>query len=113
MPLAVPGRWRQSTGNAYHDWLPQLPDEVLANWGRCRNPTLMRMIRETLLGVPVMATDAIEFDGDFKEAMALLIAHDSLVGYPTNVPGTIGAAWSVPLGKLTRLASISHHDRRY
>lgn len=86
-PLVVPGRWQQSTGYAYRDWLPQLPDEVLANWGRCRNATLMRMITETLLGVPLMAIDAIGFDGDFKEAMVLLIAHDSLAGYPTNVPG--------------------------
>ena len=94
----------RSIGDAYRDWLPGLPDEVLVNGGGCRNPTLMRMIGEGLPGIPVMATDAIGFDGDAKEAMAFaLIAHDSLAGYPTNVPRATGASRAVPLGKLTRL----------
>ncbi len=94
----------RSIGDAYRDWLPGLPDEVLVNGGGCRNPTLMRMIGQSLPGIPVMATDAIGFDGDAKEAMAFaLIAHDSLAGYPTNVPKATGAARAVPLGKLTRL----------
>ncbi|MBA3276467.1 MAG: anhydro-N-acetylmuramic acid kinase [Chloroflexia bacterium] len=94
----------RSIGDAYRDWLPGLPDEVLVNGGGCRNPTLMRMIGEDLPGIPVMATDAIGFDGDAKEAMAFaLLAHDSLAGYPTNIPRATGAARAVPLGKLTRL----------
>jgi 1,6-anhydro-N-acetylmuramate kinase len=32
-----------------------------------------------------------------------LIAHDSLGGLPTNVPGATGASRAVVLGKLTRL----------
>ncbi len=98
----------RSIGDAYRDWLPGLPDEVLVNGGGCRNPTLMRMIGKDLPGIPVLATDAIGFDGDAKEAMAFaLIAHDSLAGYPTNVRGATGAARAVPLGKLTRLQSRS------
>lgn len=94
----------RSIGDAYRDWLPKLPDEVLVNGGGCRNPTLMRMIADDLPGIPVMATDAVGFDGDAKEAMAFaLIAHDSLAGYPTNVPGATGAPRAIPLGKLTRL----------
>jgi anhydro-N-acetylmuramic acid kinase len=43
-------------------------------------------------------------DADAKEAMAFaLMAHDSLAGYPTNIPGATGATRGVPLGKLTRL----------
>ncbi len=98
----------RSIGNAYRDWLPRLPDEALVNGGGCRNPTLMRSIGESLPGVPVMATDAIGFDGDAKEAMAFaLIAHDSLAGYPTNVPGATGASRAIPLGKLTRLGPLA------
>jgi len=94
----------RSIGDAYRKWLPAMPDEVLVNGGGCRNPTLMRMIGGDLPGIPVMATDAIGFDGDAKEAMAFaLIAHDSLAGYPTNVPGATGASRAVCLGKLTRL----------
>nr|MBA2248105.1 anhydro-N-acetylmuramic acid kinase [Chloroflexia bacterium] len=44
------------------------------------------------------------YDGDAKEAIAFaLMAHDSLAGLPTNVPGATGASRAVPLGKLTRL----------
>jgi len=94
----------RSIGDAYRDWLPVLPGEVLVNGGGCRNPTLMRMIGQSLPGIPVMATDAIGFDGDAKEAMAFaLIAHDSLAGHPTNAPKATGASRAVPLGKLTRL----------
>jgi anhydro-N-acetylmuramic acid kinase len=94
----------RSIGDAYRRWLPELPDEVLVNGGGCRNPVLMRMIASDLPGIPVMATDAIGYDGDAKEALAFaLIAHDSLAGYPTNIPGATGARRAVPLGKLTRL----------
>jgi anhydro-N-acetylmuramic acid kinase len=94
----------RSIGDAYRDWLPAMPDEVLVNGGGCRNPTLMRMIAADLPGIPVMATDAVGYDGDAKEAMAFaLLAHDALARYPTNIPGATGATRSIPLGKLTRL----------
>jgi anhydro-N-acetylmuramic acid kinase len=94
----------RSIGDAYRRWLPALPDEVLVNGGGCRNPVLMRMIADDLPGIPVRATDAVGFDGDAKEAMAFaLIAHDSLGGLSTNVPGATGASRAVVLGKLTRL----------
>ena len=94
----------QSIADAYRRWLPALPDEVLINGGGSRNPTLMRMLGDLLAPVPVMATDALGYDGDAKEAMAFaLMAHDALAGLPTNIPGATGAARAVTLGKLTRL----------
>jgi len=91
-------------GDSYRRWLPRLPDQILVNGGGCRNPILMEMIEADLAGIPVMATDAIGYNGDAKEAMAFaLIAHDSVAGYPTNVPGATGANRGVSLGKLTRL----------
>lgn len=94
----------RSIADSYRRWLPQLPDEVLVNGGGSRNPALMRMLGDGLTPIPVMATDAVGYDGDAKEAIAFaLIAHDSLAGWPTNVPGATGAARAVPLGKLTRL----------
>jgi len=94
----------RSIVDSYRRWLPRLPDEVLVNGGGSRNPTLMRMLGEALAPIPVMATDAVGYDGDAKEAIAFaLMAHDSLAGFPTNVPGATGASRAVPLGKLTRL----------
>ncbi|MGI8484618.1 MAG: anhydro-N-acetylmuramic acid kinase [Thermomicrobiales bacterium] len=92
-----------SIANAYRDWLPSLPDDVLVNGGGCRNPTLMGMIAELLPQATVAATDAVGVDGDAKEAMLFaLMAHDSLAGYPTNIPGATGAQRAIPLGKLSR-----------
>jgi anhydro-N-acetylmuramic acid kinase len=94
----------RSIADSYRRWLPRLPDEVLVNGGGSRNPTLMQMLGDALAPIPVMATDAVGYDGDAKEAIAFaLMAHDSLAGLPTNVPGATGASRAVPLGKLTRL----------
>lgn len=92
-----------SIANAYHDWLPSLPEDVLVNGGGCRNPTLMKMLGELLPQSTVDATDAVGVDGDAKEAMLFaLMAHDALAGYPTNIPGATGARRAIPLGKLSR-----------
>ena len=92
----------ESIVDAYRRFLPAMPDDVLVNGGGSRNPTLMRMITERLGGgVPVQPTDVVGIDADAKEAIAFaLMAHDSLAGLPTNVPGATGARQAVPLGKL-------------
>jgi anhydro-N-acetylmuramic acid kinase len=92
----------ESIVNAYRRFLPALPDDVLVNGGGSRNPTLMRMIAERLGGgIPVQPTDVVGIDADAKEAIAFaLMAHDSLAGLPTNIPGATGARQAVPLGKL-------------
>lgn len=94
----------RSIADAYRRWLPAMPDEVLVNGGGSRNPTLTRMLGDLLAPVPVMATDALGYDGNAKEAMAFaLMAHDALAGLPTNIPRATGASRAVTLGKLTRL----------
>lgn len=93
-----------SIADAYRRWLPDLPDEVYVNGGGARNPLLMRMIADALDGIPVRATDELGITADGKEAVLLaLMAHDSLAGYPTNIPGATGAKRAVGLGKVTRL----------
>jgi anhydro-N-acetylmuramic acid kinase len=94
----------RSIADAYGRWLPQMPDEVYVNGGGARNPLLMRMLADALDGTPVRATDDLGVNADAKEAMAFaLMAHDSLAGLPTNIPGATGASRAVSLGKLTRL----------
>lgn len=93
-----------SIADAYRRWLPELPDEVYVNGGGARNPLLMRMLADALDGIPVRATDELGINADAKEAVAFaLMAHDSLAGLPTNIPGATGAGRAVSLGKLTRL----------
>ncbi len=93
----------RSIADAYRRWLPGDASigRVLVNGGGSRNPTLMRMLGELLAPVPVTATDEAGVNADAKEAMLFaLMAHDTLAGLPTNVPGATGARRAVPLGKI-------------
>lgn len=93
-----------SIADSYRQWLPELPDEVYVNGGGARNPQLMRMLADALDGIPVRATDELGITADGKEAICFaLMAHDSLAGYPTNIPGATGAERAVTLGKITKL----------
>jgi anhydro-N-acetylmuramic acid kinase len=92
-----------SIADAYRRWLPDgaVVDEVLVNGGGARNPTLLAMLADLLVPTPVRPTDAIGLDGDAKEAMTFaLLAHDTIAGWPTNIPAATGAARAVPLGKV-------------
>ena len=94
----------QSIASAYQAYLPALPDDVLVNGGGARNPTLMRMLSQTLPGSNVVPSDAFGINADAKEAMLFaLMAHDALAGFPTNIPAATGAHRAVTLGSLTRL----------
>jgi anhydro-N-acetylmuramic acid kinase len=103
--IATVTAWTAETiADAYRRYLPALPDDVLVNGGGARNPTLMRMLAERLPGIPVQPTDVAGIDADAKEAIAFaLMAHDSLAGLPTNIPGATGARRAVPLGKVVRI----------
>lgn len=93
----------RSIADAYQRWLPAGAriDRVFVNGGGSRNPTLMRMLGDLLSPIPVAATDVAGVNADAKEAMLFaLMAHDTLAGLPTNVPGATGASWGVPLGKI-------------
>lgn len=94
----------ESIADAYRRHLPAMPDDVLVNGGGARNPTLMRMLADRLPGIDVAPTDATGIDADAKEAIAFaLMAHDTLAGLPTNIPGATGAKRAVPLGKIVRI----------
>ena len=93
-----------SIADQYQRFLPGQPDEVYVNGGGARNPLLMRMLADAFDGPTVRTTDELGVNADAKEAMAFaLMAHDSLAGLPTNIPGATGATRPVVLGKLTRL----------
>ncbi|MGH2557915.1 MAG: anhydro-N-acetylmuramic acid kinase [Thermomicrobiales bacterium] len=90
----------RTIADAYVAWLPRV-DEVIVGGGGSRNPTLMGMLGAAVAPVPVATCEDHGVNSRAKEAMAFaLMAHDALVGLPTNVPGATGARRVVPLGKL-------------
>jgi len=88
--------------DAYDRFLPSLPDEVIVGGGGSRNPVLLRLLRENLAPIPVRTHEDIGINSDAKEAIAFaVLANETLLGNPANLPSVTGADRAVSLGKIT------------
>ena len=95
-----------SIADAYERFLPSLPDEVILGGGGARNPTLVRMLREQFKSIPVLMHEDVcqnmGMNSENKEAVAFaLLANETLLGVPSNLPSVTGATCPVIQGKLT------------
>jgi anhydro-N-acetylmuramic acid kinase len=93
----------ETVARAYRDWL--LPRAavrtVILGGGGVHNGTLVRMLAERL--APARLTTHAEFGlpDDAKEAVAFaLLAYETLLGHPSNVPAATGARGPAILGKI-------------
>jgi anhydro-N-acetylmuramic acid kinase len=92
----------RTVADAYRRFLPRRPDEVIVGGGGARNPTLMGRLRAALDPTPVLTHEDVGMHGDAKEAIAFaLLANETLLGNPGNLPSVTGASRPVLLGKLT------------
>jgi anhydro-N-acetylmuramic acid kinase len=90
-----------SIANAYRDFLPAMPDEVIVGGGGVHNLTLLNMLRERLPEVAVLTHEKFGIPSAAKEAVAFaVLANETLLGRPGNVPSATGARRAVPLGKI-------------
>lgn len=88
--------------DAYERFLPDMPDEVIIGGGGARNPTLMAMLAEKLRPIPVRTHEDVGINSDAKEAIAFaVLANETLLGNPSNLPSVTGASRPVTLGKIT------------
>jgi anhydro-N-acetylmuramic acid kinase len=79
----------RSIADAYRRFVLPLGrlDEVIVSGGGASNPTLMAMLRAELAPVPVLTLERFGLSSDAKEALAFaLLAHDAVLGLPTNLP---------------------------
>ena len=91
-----------SIQDAYERHLPRMPDEVIIGGGGARNPALMAFLRSKFDPIPVLTHEDVGMNGDAKEALAFcVLANETLLGTPANLPSVTGATRQVTLGSVT------------
>jgi anhydro-N-acetylmuramic acid kinase len=79
--------------------LPKL--QIILGGGGAKNPTLVRMLFERLGVGTLCAHEDFGMDSSSKEPLAFAImAHETLMGQPSNVPSVTGARQALVLGKI-------------
>ncbi len=92
----------RSIANAYREFLPEMPDEVVVSGGGAYNPTLLGMLAAEIAPAPVVTIDALGMPSDAKEAVAFaVLAYETWHNRPGNLPSATGARRPVVLGCIT------------
>jgi anhydro-N-acetylmuramic acid kinase len=93
----------QSITQAYRDFLPLLPDEVIVSGGGGLNGTLLGWLKTAVAPAEVILSDEVGLPGEAKEAIVFaILAYESWHGRSGNLPAATGAKRAVALGDLTR-----------
>jgi anhydro-N-acetylmuramic acid kinase len=97
-----------SIAHSYRTFLPQLPDEVLLCGGGSKNLYLKQRLQQQLGTIPVLTTDDVGLNAEFKEAIAFaVLAYWRQHGIPGNLPAATGAARTVLLGDINQVSRMS------
>lgn len=91
----------QSIAQAYRDFLPEQPVQILVSGGGVHNTHLMQGLQQALAPVEVRSLAELGWNPDAKEALAFaLMAYCCLRGWPSNVPAATGAREAVVQGQI-------------
>ncbi len=90
-----------SIAHSYQSFLPQMPQQVLLCGGGSRNLYLQQRLQLLLPSIPVLTTDEVGLNADFKEAIAFaVLAYWRQLGIPGNLPAATGAPQEMLLGEI-------------
>ena len=90
-----------SIAQAYRQFLPARPDEIILCGGGANNRTLVKMLQSEAAGITVISTNDLGISIDAKEAVSFaILAHATIKGIPNNIPAATGAAKAVVSGKI-------------
>jgi len=93
----------KTIANAYRDFIfPQYKvEEVLVTGGGSKNLTLFAMLAEELAPIPVRCIDELGIETKATEAVGFaILAYQTMLGQPGNIPNATGAQHPVILGKI-------------
>ena len=91
-----------SIRDAYRQFLPHFPDEVIVSGGGARNKSLMALLQSLLHPAKVFISDDFGLQVEAKEAVAFaILAYESWHRRPGNQPSATGAKRAVVLGSIT------------
>jgi anhydro-N-acetylmuramic acid kinase len=78
------------------------PGDLVVSGGGAKNAAVMRMLTEGFAPCPVRTLDAFGMDPDAKEAVGFaVLANETVLGLPGNLPAVTGASRPVVLGKVS------------
>ena len=90
-----------SIAHSYQTFLPHMPDRVLLCGGGSKNQYLKQRLQARLNPIPVLTTDDVGVNADFKEAIAFaVLAYWRSHQIPGNLPAVTGAQHPVLLGEI-------------
>ncbi len=91
-----------SIADAYQQFAPVMPEEVILGGGGGRNPFLVDMLRGLLPHSRVLHHEDVGLDSDNKEALVFaLLAYETWHARPGNFPALTGASHPAVLGQIT------------
>ncbi|MBC8140021.1 MAG: anhydro-N-acetylmuramic acid kinase [Armatimonadetes bacterium] len=91
-----------SIADAYANFLPALPDEVIVSGGGAANPILLGFLREKLSPIPVVTADEMGIVSQAREAVTFAVLADlTLRGELTTLPNVTGASRAAVSGSVT------------
>ncbi len=75
--------------------------QVVVSGGGARNPFIMNQLKQMFDGVDVHNSERFGLQDEFKEAIGFaILANETLLGNPSNVPQATGAQKATVLGKI-------------
>ncbi|MEM0085066.1 MAG: anhydro-N-acetylmuramic acid kinase [Candidatus Methanomethylicia archaeon] len=86
---------------SYIKYLPEKPDEIIIGGGGSRNRVLMEMIKELNPKTKISLHEDYGIPSQAKEPLVMIIlANETISGFPNNVPSATGALERVVMGKI-------------